>query len=144
MITENMGLAIIRIAIGLYWFANAVRDFQLGRHKDMGMFLQMLANENKIGWYAAFMKAAVVPYGNFFGYFVPVSMLLIGLSLIGGILTSAALVGAIALCVNVLLAFSFSKERPQLMLLIISQLALLLSNAENSLTLKTLFYVANR
>lgn len=129
------GLAIIRIAIGLYWLSNAIRDFQLGRHKDMVFFLQMMARENKMKWYGAFMNAAVVPYSRFFGYFIPVSMLLMGISLIVGVWTSVALVGGIVLCVNVLLAFGFTKERPQLALLILSQLALLLSQAEGALRL---------
>jgi hypothetical protein len=129
------GLAVVRIAIGLYWLSNAIRDFQLGRHKEMGFFLQMMARENKIKWYAAFMNAAVVPYSGFFGYFIPVSMLLVGTSLIVGIWTSVALIGGIVLCVNVLLAFGFSKERPQLALLILSQIALLLSNAEGAFRL---------
>ena len=126
------GLAIVRIAIGLYWLSNGIRDFQLGRHKDMGMYLKMMAKDNRVRWYGAFMNAAVVPYSSFFGYFVPVSMLLMGVSLITGVWTSIALAGGIVLCLNVLLAFGFSKERPQLALLILSQLALLLSNAEGA------------
>jgi thiosulfate dehydrogenase [quinone] large subunit len=128
-------LAVVRIAIGLYWLANAIRDFQLRRHKEMGFFLQMMARDNRLKWYGSFMNTAVIPYSGFFGYFVPVSMLLMGVSLIMGVWTSISLVGGIVLCLNVLLAFGFSKERPQLALLILSQLALLLSNAEGALHL---------
>lgn len=129
------GLAIVRIAMGLYWLSNGIRDFQLGRHKDMGMFLKMMADSNRLRWYGAFMNAAVLPFSGFLGYFIPISMLLMGTSLIAGVWTSIALVGGIVLCLNVHLAFGLSKEGPQLALLILSQLALLLSNAEGAFRL---------
>ncbi|MBI4446293.1 MAG: hypothetical protein HY645_10335 [Acidobacteria bacterium] len=128
-------LAVIRIGLGLYWLSNGVRDFQLGRHKDMGKFLPMMANENRIRWYGRFMKVAVLPNSNFFGYFIPISMLLMGTSLIAGVWTALALLGGIFLCINVLLAFGFSKERPQLALLLFTEVALLLSDSERALSL---------
>ena len=103
------------------------------------MYLQMMARDNPIGWYGAFMRGAVAPYGGFYGYFVPISMLLIGISLLTGVATNIALVGAIVLCVNVLLAFGLGKERPQLALLIISQLGLLLANSERALSAASLW-----
>lgn len=124
-----VALAIIRIALGIYWLSNAIRDFQLGRHKEMGFFLQMMARENKIKWYGSFMTKVIVPSSAFWGYFIPISMLLMGISLVSGIWTSIALVGGTLLCLNVLFAFGFSKERPQLALLILCHLALFLSNA---------------
>lgn len=136
VIDPAIGLALVRIGVGVYWLSNAIRDFQLGRHREMGSFLQMMAGDNPVRWYGAFMRAAVVPYSSFFGYFIPISMLLIGLSLITGVLTVISLVGAIVLCVNVLLAFGFTKERPQLALLIVSQLALLLADSEQALSAK--------
>jgi hypothetical protein len=138
-IEPAVGLALVRIALGVYWLSNAIRDFQLGRHKEMGMWLQMMARDNPIGWYGAFMRAAVVPYSSFYGYFIPISMLLIGISLLTGVATTIALVGAIVLCVNVLLAFGLAKERPQLALLIISQLALLLAGSERAWSLASLW-----
>ena len=140
-IDSSQALAVIRIGLGLYWLSNAIRDFQIGRHKDMSKFLPMMANENRIAWYGQFMRVAVVPYGDFFGYFVPISMLLMGISLIVGVWTVVALIGGIVLCVNVLFAFGFGKERPQLALLLFTEVALLLANSEEALSLSKVLHL---
>ena len=140
-IDSSQALAVIRIGLGLYWLSNGIRDFQLGRQKDMGKFLPMMANENRIAWYGQFMRVAVVPYSDFFGYFIPISMLLMGISLIVGVWTVVALIGGIVLCVNVLFAFGFGKERPQLALLLFTEVALLLANSEGALSLSKVLHL---
>ncbi len=94
---------IIRILLGISWFHQGW--FKLQANFDIsGLVPSVLMNTDSPDWYKAFMEHIVGPNTGLFNILIPWGELLVGLGLITGILTWAALISGIFMGINYWLA----------------------------------------
>ena len=128
-----MGLLVVEMIIGYEWFISGLVKFVRGGF-PAGLADELLeSSTGTAGWYASFLKGAVIPSAEAFGYAIETSELLAGVALIAGPLiwllawdrisdrtrsavlffTAAAAIGGIFLAVN--LHFANGASHPWLL-----------------------------
>lgn len=78
------GLLVVTLVIGYEWFISGLVKFVRGEF-PAGLAEELLEkSQGTAEWYAAFLRRAVIPNAEIFGYFIELSELLAGLALLAG------------------------------------------------------------
>ncbi|ALC91805.1 Crp/Fnr family transcriptional regulator [Bacillus sp. FJAT-18017] len=91
-------LAVLRVYLGYAWFSAGLGKIQSGAFDASGFIKGAIANPVKgpdggvvYGWYVDFLQSVALPNIDLFNVLVPWGELLVGLGLMLGCLTSAAM-----------------------------------------------------
>ena len=105
MLNPARGLALIRIAVGLYFLAEGYDKFSHGWLTNSQPLQRMLQTGLKRmwPWYARFVQQTVIPHVGLFARLVTMGELAVGISLVLGLLTPVGAIGAIWLTCNYML-----------------------------------------
>jgi thiosulfate dehydrogenase [quinone] large subunit len=105
ILSPDRGLALLRIGVGLYFFANGYDKLHAGWLGDSRQLQRMLqaALRRSPSWYAHFLQTTVLPHVALFARLVTAGELLVGISLVLGLLTPVGAIGAIFLTTNYML-----------------------------------------
>ena len=92
--TPMFWLSLLRIMIGLMFITTWLSNVMKGLYTPDGL-LNFFTNvfpqsENPLSWYASFIDTVILPIRNVFAPFQLITELLLGLSLLVGILTPVA------------------------------------------------------
>lgn len=82
-----LGPVILRITLGILWLEMGIQKLHPNFMKGLESKLKFWAEENPYPWYKYFLENIAIPHWQAFGYQVMLGELLVGLSLILGILT---------------------------------------------------------
>ena len=80
----NLGLLIVEMIIGYEWFVSGLVKFVRGDF-PAGLAKELLKKmPDMVPWYVGFLKSAIIPNAQFFGYAIEAAELLAGIALIAG------------------------------------------------------------
>ena len=140
---RHVALAAGRIALGGYWLYEQhwklPPDFGLHQPRGLMFAFQESIAHPTLGVYRTFLQQVVVPHFHLFGWSVFISEVLIGISLVLGLLTrGGALLGTLQ-AVNLLVAEARTPEGPWIYLAILAaNLFILFTPANRCLSLDRL------
>jgi thiosulfate dehydrogenase (quinone) large subunit len=97
-------IALLRISTGVMFLLAAWPKVSAGGDWTARMLGFLNAQGNTAGWYRAFLESIVVPNAEVFAFLTAYGELAVGLALLLGLLTKLALIGALVMVVNYLLA----------------------------------------
>ncbi len=100
-------IAVVRVVVGIIflffgWYKVASPAFARGGIRQY--FDRFLQHQTVVSFYRPFLERIAVPHAALFGYGVGIGELLIGLSLVSGVLVRVAAVGGIFYMFNFLLS----------------------------------------
>jgi len=79
-----VGFLLVEMIIGYEWLVSGVAKFVRGGFPS-GLAEELVEKStNAPAWYSGFLKSAVIPYGEFFGYLIEISEVLAGIALLVG------------------------------------------------------------
>ena len=100
----RLAIALLRISTGVMFLLAAWPKIRAGGDWTGRMLGFLKAQENTAGWYRAFLESSVVPNAEVFAFLTAYGELAVGLALVLGLLSRLALVAALVMAVNYLLA----------------------------------------
>lgn len=104
LLTTDQWLAVLRIAIGLWWIKSVLhkplRDFVEGQMVDWSL---SLADNHPVPAVGSMMRSLIAPNRSWFPYLILFGEAAVGLGLTLGLLTPIALIGGIFMNLNYLL-----------------------------------------
>jgi thiosulfate dehydrogenase (quinone) large subunit len=105
ILSPDRGLALLRMGVGLYFIANGYDKVHAGWLSNGRQLQRMLqpALRRSPFWYAHFLQTTVLPHVTLFSRLVTTGELLVGISLVLGLLTPVGAIGAIFLTTNYML-----------------------------------------
>ncbi|HEY7067684.1 MAG TPA: TQO small subunit DoxD [Chloroflexota bacterium] len=108
VLTSGQGLALVRIGFGLYFLSNAwdkINKGWLSSGQPLidGSITQSLQRGTAEPFYRPFLENVVVPHGALFGQLVAAGELLVGISLVLGLLMRLGCLGILILNTNYML-----------------------------------------
>jgi uncharacterized membrane protein YphA (DoxX/SURF4 family) len=105
ILSPDRGLALLRIGVGLYFFANGYDKVHSGwliNGRQLQRMLQPALRRSPF-WYAHFLQTTVLPHVTLFSRLVTTGEVLVGISLVLGLLAPVGAIGAIFLATNYML-----------------------------------------
>ncbi|HSM10804.1 MAG TPA: DoxX family membrane protein [Lysobacter sp.] len=97
-------IALLRISTGVMFLLAAWPKISAGGDWTGRMLGFLRAQENTAGWYRSLLESIVVPNAEVFAFLTAYGELAVGLALVLGLLSRLALVAALVMVVNYLLA----------------------------------------
>ena len=97
-------IALLRISTGVMFLRAAWPKISAGGDWTGRMLGFLKVQENTAGWYRAFLESSVVPNAEVFAFLTAYGELAVGLALVLGLLSRLALIAALVMVVNYLLA----------------------------------------
>ena len=114
-LTPRFYIALLRMMIGLIFLTAAYSNWENGYYSEEGLhrfFSEVFPqSQNPFGWYAQFINTTILPIASTFSIFLVYSEVLMGVALLGGILTPIISVGAMIFIMNTFLAI-FGQDWP--------------------------------
>jgi thiosulfate dehydrogenase [quinone] large subunit len=106
-LTFGQGLALLRIGFGLYFLSQAIDKLKNNWLSDPAAMAQFVSGLLQRGmtepFYRPFLEGVVLPHGLLFSQLVTIGELLVGVSLILGLLTRLGALGSSFLVLNYML-----------------------------------------
>ncbi len=138
-------LVLLRIAVGTIWLRSGLLKIPRREYLEYEKKLQRYMSKNPFPWYRDFLERHLLPNSRPAGYFFVTAEVLLGLTLIMGLLTvPMAIVGAF-FNINFRLAAGWrnSSNIPLNYLMIMCQLLIVASGAGSYLSLDALLFTAS-
>lgn len=129
--SHSLGHVILRITLGILWLEMGMQKLHPNFLKGLESKLRFWAEENPYPWYKYFLENFTIPHWQAFGYQVMIGEILVGLSLIFGILTVLSSFFGFLMILNFYFASSYAEGQWYwtFYIIAVSQIVVMLSRA---------------
>ena len=109
--SSAIGPVLLRITLGILWLEMGILKLHPNFMKGLESKLKFWAEENPYPWYKYFLENLAIPHWQIFGYQVMIGEILVGLSLIFGILTELSSFFGFLMIMNFYFASSYAESQ---------------------------------
>ncbi len=138
-------LVLLRIGVGAIWLRSGLLKIVSGEYLEYDEKLQRFMSKNPFSWYGAFLKHYMLPISRPAGYFFVTAEIILGLTLILGLLTVPMAIAGVFLNINFRLAAGWQNpsNTPLNYLMILCQLLVIASSSGSYLSLDALLFASS-
>ncbi len=138
-------LVLLRIGVGAIWLRSGLLKIVGGEYLEYDEKLQRFMSKNPFPWYKTFLQRYLIPISRPAGYFFVTAEVILGLTLILGLLTVPMAIAGVFFNINFRLAAGWQNpsNTPLNYLMILCQLLVVASGAGGHLSLDALLFTTS-
>ena len=136
---------LLRIGVGAIWLRSGLLKIPRKEYLRYGEKFERYIDKNPFPWYGAFLKHCMLPFSRPAGYFFVTAEVIVGLTLILGLLTVPMAIAGVFFNINFRLAAGWQSpsNTPLNYLMILCQLLVVASGAGGHLSLDALLFTTS-